>query len=277
MTLKLSEEFKTHLKDWQHSYQKYYDNWPIRKRHGGVRWIHAPKAELRALQETLNLKLLKQEYHPAALAFLPGCNPQKTFMKHLGNLQESGWLLTLDIKDFYGHVTGKMLTDVGLTEEEMLITCIPHKKRGWVLPQGGITSPLAANLAAKQLDGTIHAWSNEHGLVYTRYADDLGFSGENDFRAVKPIKHIAAILQEFGFHLAADKIKMQPPGCGQMYLGLVFTSDGRLSISQKYRNRARAMHYNDRTKRTTNTRVVQGVLQYVKSVNEAQYLNLIIS
>jgi RNA-directed DNA polymerase len=275
MTISISLDLSNSLKDWRHKHKQFYDIWSIKKKHGGRRWIYAPKGELREAQEELNSCLLKREFHPAACAYLPGCSPRKALEKHLENLEDGGWLLTLDIQDFFGHITNKMLQDSDLTKIEALLCCIPHARREWVLPQGGITSPLAANLAAYKLDVTLTNWAQEHELTYTRYADDLGFSRKVDFRGIKPVKAIAQILTAHGFKIAPGKVKMQPPGSGQTYLGLIHAADGHLSVSRKYRNKARAMQYNDRCGRTTNKDVVQGVCNYIKSVNETQYFNII--
>lgn len=275
MNISIFTDLCRSLEDWPRNFQQYYDIWSIRKKSGGRRWIYAPKGELREAQEVLNFHLLQKEYHPAACAYLPGCSPKKAFERHLDNLKNGGWLLTLDIKDFFGHITGEMLTEHGMTQEEMLVCCIPHPQRTWVLAQGGVTSPLAANLAASELDIVLDDWSQKYGLMYTRYADDLGFSKVGDFRELKPVVSINRILGDHGFRIASGKVKMQPPGSGQAYLGLIYTVDGNLSISHRYRNRARAMHHNQQIGRTTNKHVVQGVLNYVKSVNPVQHCKLI--
>src|SRR4029077_10406034 len=57
-------------------------------------------------------------------------------------------------------------------------------KRYWVatgprgLPQGACTSPALSNQVARRLDKRLGGLANKLGLAYTRYADDLTFSGD---------------------------------------------------------------------------------------------------
>jgi len=48
------------------------------------------------------------------------------------------------------------------------------------LPQGAPTSPMLANLAMKRFDQIVTKISADRGLIYSRYADDLSFSTENE-------------------------------------------------------------------------------------------------
>src|SRR5208282_1714381 len=79
--------------------------------------------------------------------------------------------------------------------EARRLYCWPH------LPQGAPTSPSLANFCAYRADCRLTGLAEAAGAVYTRYADDLAFSGGEEFeRRVQRFSiHAAAVLLEEGF------------------------------------------------------------------------------
>ena len=79
------------------------------------------------------------------------------------------------------------------------------------LPQGAPTSPALANLCAFRLDRRLSGLAEAAGARYTRYADDLAFSGDVPFgrMAERFSVQVAAIVAEEGFSVAARK-KAEP-------------------------------------------------------------------
>ena len=69
------------------------------------------------------------------------------------------------------------------------------------LPQGAPTSPALANLAAYRLDCRLHGLASAAGARYTRYADDLLFSGGGEFAVPcrRFLHHVYALILEEGF------------------------------------------------------------------------------
>ena len=67
------------------------------------------------------------------------------------------------------------------------------------------------------------AWRRSAGAEYTRYADDLAFSGGEEFeRGVERFSaHVAAILMEEGFHVNHRKTRIMRQGVRQRLAGLV--------------------------------------------------------
>jgi hypothetical protein len=94
---------------------------------------------------------------------------------------------------------------------------VPH------LPQGAPTSPALANLLAWRLDRRLHGLARAAGANYTRYADDLAFSGDADFaRGLGRFgKAVATIVQEEGFCLNAAKTRIMPRSTRQRVTGIV--------------------------------------------------------
>ena len=91
------------------------------------------------------------------------------------------------------------------------------------LPQGACTSPATSNQIARRLDRRLSGLSAKLGLDYTRYADDLTFSGGSDFQGkvgylLARIRHIA---QEEGFAVNPKKTRVKRPNARQTVTGLV--------------------------------------------------------
>jgi hypothetical protein len=91
------------------------------------------------------------------------------------------------------------------------------------LPQGAPTSPALANRVAYRLDCRLRGLAESCRGVYTRYADDLAFSGGTDFaRGVDRFAaHVAAIVREEGFAISHRKTRVMRQGVRQQLAGLV--------------------------------------------------------
>jgi hypothetical protein len=91
------------------------------------------------------------------------------------------------------------------------------------LPQGAPTSPALANLTAHRLDCRLAGLARSAGGVYTRYADDLAFSGDEDFRrgVERFATQAAAIALEEGFSVNHRKTRILRQGGRQRLAGLI--------------------------------------------------------
>jgi hypothetical protein len=91
------------------------------------------------------------------------------------------------------------------------------------LPQGAPTSPALANLCAFRLDCRLAGLAGAAEAAYTRYADDLLFSGGHAFaRSVKRFAtHASAIALEVGFAVAFRKTRLMRQGVRQRAGGLI--------------------------------------------------------
>ncbi len=104
-----------------------------------------------------------------------------------------------------------------LPPESRTLYARPH------LPQGAPTSPTLANLMAYRLDCRLSALARTAGGRYTRYADDLAFSGGSQFsRGVERFAaHAAAIALEEGFGVNHHKTRIMRPSTRQQLAGIV--------------------------------------------------------
>jgi hypothetical protein len=100
------------------------------------------------------------------------------------------------------------------------------QRQTWItrhLPQGAPTSPALANLAALRLDRRLSGLARRAGVVYTRYADDLTFSGGDDLAQARARfgALVAVIAGEEGFALNHRKTRLMRRGVRQHVTGVV--------------------------------------------------------
>ena len=119
---------------------------------------------------------------------------------------------------------------------------IPYPERSGfigVLPQGAPTSPMLSNLAAVELDESLHKYSNENGLTYTRYADDITISAATRLLPL-PIGelHRAIIrrIRKARFRENEKKTRIAGPGSRKVVLGLLVDGD-QPRLSKDFRRR----------------------------------------
>jgi hypothetical protein len=91
------------------------------------------------------------------------------------------------------------------------------------LPQGAPTSPALANLCSYRLDRRLAGLAAKLGATYTRYADDLTFSGSEDLRRahVRVRRAVTRIAADEGFVVNVRKSRVLPCGRRQVVAGVV--------------------------------------------------------
>jgi hypothetical protein len=119
----------------------------------------------------------------------------------------------------WGRLGAELATaaDARLLRDARTLYARPH------LPQGAPTSPALANLCAYRFDCRLSGLAKSASAVYTRYADDMAFSGEESFeRRVERFSiHAAAVLFEEGFTVHHRKTRIMRRGVRQYLAGLV--------------------------------------------------------
>jgi hypothetical protein len=109
------------------------------------------------------------------------------------------------------------------------------------LPQGAPTSPALANICAWRVDCRLTGLAEAAGATYTRYADDLAFSGDEKFeRCVERFAlRVAAILMEEGFQVHHRKTRVMRCGVRQYLAGIV--TNERLNVVRADFDRLKAI------------------------------------
>lgn len=116
-----------------------------------------------------------------------------------------------------------MLSGLYTTRTPEDVAGIPPCWRKRHLPQGAPTAPALANLAAFGLDVRLSALAETLGVRYTRYADDLAFSGDERLdRAARRVQTLVAVIAaEEGFELNFRKSRFMRRGVRQQIAGVV--------------------------------------------------------
>ena len=227
----------------------YRHRW-IPKPHGRSRLLEIPKTGLKLLQRKILSELLNHiPAHPSAHGFRPGRSIVTNAAPHCGKQI----VLRFDLRDFfpsipaarvyrifrtfgYPETVARLLTglcttrlpgDVWNARPNPAYDGSDHSE--WQrlanrhLPQGAPTSPALANLAAFRLDRRLTKLAACVGADYTRYADDLTFSGSDDLarKAKRFAVRVAVIAAEEGFTLNYRKTRMMRRGERQHVAGVV--------------------------------------------------------
>jgi retron-type reverse transcriptase len=230
--------------DPQLRHSRHYIHREIPKKRGGMRVLLVPKAKLKAVQQVINERILGHvRPHAAAHGFCAGRSIVTNARVH----QKKEVVLTIDLRDFfptigYPRVAG-MFGWMGYPERvarDLALLCttiVPNTTRRR-LPQGAPTSPAISNLVAINLDKRLSAYAASLGFQYTRYADDLCFSGPR--RGVYRLLRFAKrIIRNERFRVNPEKIRIQRPSQRQSVTGIVVNQD--LAVPREERRRLRAI------------------------------------
>lgn len=215
----------------------------IPKRGYGLRRISVPSHLLRAQQEFILEHILSElSVSDRAYAYRKGRSAADCAGPHVGREV----LLHLDISDFFGSVTENMVYEMFCRETGYgkslcrflaRLCCL----RG-SLPQGTVTSPMLSNIVFRSCDDALERIAQAYGMEYTRYSDDLFFSGDGDVPVGEILKEIEWILRSCGFRLNEKKTKVLRRQRRQEILGL--TVNDRIQVTREYRRQLmQELHY----------------------------------
>lgn len=239
----------------------HYHRYGIPKKTGGVRPISAPKRALACAQRWV-LETLLQPLTPTpeAHGFVRNRSVVTNATPHVGKPV----VINLDVKDFFPtfgfrRVKGFFRKGLGYGEQvatvlALLCTEPPRievtldEARYWValgdrhLPQGACTSPALTNLMCTRLDRRLSGLARHVGFTYTRYADDLTFSGEESEAPGRLIAAVRRVLAAEGLILNEDKTRVMRRGRRQEVTGV--TVNQRLSVPRDEVRRLKATLHN---------------------------------
>lgn len=221
------------------THQDCYDVFYIKKRHSKrKRKICAPKGDLIRAQDIIYRSILLKDNRisEAAHGFIPKNNTDiRNIYTNAKPHANCKWLVNVDLKDFFPSVRYDMVLSyfksLGYVEEVCVYLtelCTYHME----LPQGAPTSPMLSNIVAFEMDKELQKLALSKQSVYTRYADDLTFSGMNQDNMVS-VDEIINVVSRFRFRINKNKTKKKKQGQRQMVTGL--TVSNGVHVPKKYR------------------------------------------
>lgn len=222
-----------------------------KKKKGEFRVIDAPNPTLKSMQRALNYALqVIYEPHAAAMGFVPG----RSIVSNAQSHTNKRFVYNIDLKNFFpsissGRVFARFQSKPFSCNKEVasLIAdlCCYRNNFGTVLPQGAPTSPTITNIICDRLDIKLTRLATAYGLHYTRYADDITFSGMSnmfaeDGKFSQSVKHI--IEDEEHFTINQDKTRLCHRGIRQEVTGI--TVNEKPNVTREYIKQLRSMIHN---------------------------------
>lgn len=227
----------------------YYKRFKLKKKRGGFRVIQTPNDELKYLQRWILKNILEKiPSHDSCKGFDKDTSIKQNADTHL----KSEALLKLDLLRFYDSINERrvygIFKSIGyhpnlavslaklctIIPDEMFISSFKNKenelkeyiisKNEGILAQGSPTSPKLSNLITINLDKRLTGLANKNGLKYSRYADDLTFSG--NFKQLQKIKKVIyRIIKEESLFANHSKTKFVKLGGKFLVTGLNVQND----------------------------------------------------
>lgn len=217
-----------------------YKIYKIKKRNGKYRTIYEPNSILKQIQKQILVNILNNKsISKYAKAYHKGIKLKDNVIPHVNK----EIILKLDIKDFFENIS---FLDV-------YNSCFPieyfPKSVGMILTylctydehltQGSPTSAYISNLVMKGFDEELGTWCDLNNISYTRYSDDMTFSG--NFNPSEVIIKARKMLYKLGLELNDNKIHVVYKSSSQNVTGIVVNE--KVQVNAKYRNKIRQEIY----------------------------------
>lgn len=219
--------------------EKHWRTFKLQKRSGGFREISVPYPALLGVQKWIYHNILKKvKVSPYCHGFVKNKSILTNVKWHIGKDQ----LLRLDLSDFFPsiHINRViyLFQSLGYNKQVSFylasLCCLNEK-----LPQGAPTSPYLSNLIARPLDYRLKCLSKMKGLNYTRYADDLTFSGDEISNSL--VTTIYRIIEDEGFTPNLHKTRLYKKKCRRIITGISVTN--KLTVPRSFKRELRQELY----------------------------------
>lgn len=219
-----------------------YETRRVAKRRGrGHRTVFVPTVELRSFLKLLSPQLQSQlayESHPAAFGYVPGRSTLAHAAQHLGQPA----ILSVDIERFFESIDRDRLLSA-LTangcDPSLATRLVEVLLVNGSLAAGFPTSPYLSNVVFESTDDDLAALARQRGIAYSRFADDLTFSGEPDDDL------LGALIDKLsanGWSLNEKKTRFMRRG-GPQYVTGLYVGDDRPHLPRRVKRAMRSEAY----------------------------------
>lgn len=267
--------------------QKMYYDFNISKKTGGKRKISMPGEILKEIQGLIKEKILENiEISECANGFVEN----KSIITNANNHLNKEKILNIDLKDFFPSIHKnrvyyifKNLCGYDNNVSFCLTQLVTYKNS---LPQGAPTSPILSNIVAYMMDLRLEKLAEKLEIEYTRYADDITFSGEGKNINTRLLNYVKNIVEDCGFEINERKTRFAGKGRRQEVTGLIVNND-KINVPKEYiREIRQELYYIDKFGLKAHREKVGfenkyyrehllGKILYVKSINELKGAELL--
>jgi retron-type reverse transcriptase len=224
-----------------------YTKFQIKKKSGGLREINAPLQGLKDIQRVISeLLQFLIPVHEAAYGFAKKKNVALSAQLHLGKQ----FVYNIDIKDFFHSFSRSSVKLVLLDKDSGIFTseklaflvagiCTYNIKPEaqidqHVLPQGAPTSPVLTNILCLRLDRKLVGLANRFHATYSRYADDITFSSDQNVFVIPAFqRELRRLISEIHkLELQETKSRIQHKSFRQEVTGVIVNE--KLNVPKRF-------------------------------------------
>ncbi len=223
-----------------------------------LRPLGIPAVRDRVAQEVIR-RLLEPIFEPLFHDCSFGFRPKRSChlaIRQVLAFHEAGYCVTLDadISGFFDNIPHKLI--VGAVAEEVadgnILNLIERFLAAGVMengifkptsigtPQGGVISPLLANIVLNKLDWRL----SQAGYRFVRYADDFVVVCQTREQATAALALVESIMTDLGLSLSPEKTKIASYGKGYDFLGFRLSKTSRTMRSkslEKFKTKVREL------------------------------------
>jgi len=255
----------------------------ILKEPGKFRPLGIPAVRDRIDQEVLRRllsPLFEPQFHDASFGFRPNRNCHQALDAALRNHDEGfAYVVDADIKGFFDNLPHSVILEAVAAQvaDGNILSLIEKFLRAGVMedgvfkpttvgtPQGGVISPLLANIVLNHMDWQLQ----QRGIRFVRYADDFVLFCRTRADAEEALRFVQPVLSTLGLELSPEKTRITTYGRGYSFLGFLLSrrsrrmrDKSRKKFKEKVRELTQRSHNCEAQVLVKLNRVIRGTAQY---------------